>query len=246
MSGMHDPREAFDARYADIYDLIYAGRGKDYAAEAAELAALVRKHRPEASSLLDVACGTGRHLENFATVFDHVEGAELADDMLAMARARLPAVPLHLADMRELALGRTFDAVTCLFAATGHLRTTDELATVAERLVAHVVPGGVVIVEPWWFPENFLPNYVTGDVVTEDGATIARVSHTTEAERVTTMEVHYVVARPDSRPWHFTNEVVNTLFTREEYEHALASAGCDVHYLPEGPSGRGRFVAVRR
>lgn len=242
---MHDPRKPFDARYAGIYDLIYAGRGKDYDAEAAELTSLIREHRPAAASLLDVACGTGRHLESFATMFDHVEGAELADDMLAVARTRLPEVPLHLADMRHLDLGRTFDGVTCLFAATGHLRTTAELNTVAERLVAHAVPGGVVIVEPWWFPDNFLPDYVTGDVVTEDGATIARVSHTTEQDRVTTMEVHYVVASPGVRPRHFTNTVVNTLFTREEYEHALSSAGCTVRYLPEGPSGRGRFVAVR-
>jgi SAM-dependent methyltransferase len=243
---MHDPRPAFDDRYATIYDLIYQGRGKDYLAEATELSRLVTDRRPDASSLVDVACGTGLHLRGFADLFEHVQGVELSEDMLMIAKGRLPFVPLHVGDMRDFDLGRTFDAVTCLFAAVGHMRTPSELAAAAERLVAHLVPGGVVVVEPWWFPDNFIPDYVGGDIVKRDGYTIARVSHTTVEGLVTTMSVHYVVATEAEGPRHFTNTVVNTLFTREQYEHALREAGCaTVEYIVDGPSGRGRFVGVR-
>jgi SAM-dependent methyltransferase len=242
---VHDPRAAFDSRYARIYDLIYQGRGKDYAAEAAEIAGLIRLRRGATATLLDVACGTGLHLRSFADLFDHVEGAELSEDMLAIARRRLPDVPLHIGDMRSLDLGRTFDAVTCLFAAVGHMRDTGELDTAIGRLAAHVVAGGVVVVEPWWFPDNFVPGYIGGDIVTAEGSTIARVSHTTERDKVTSMEVHYVVAEAETGARHFTNTVVNTLFTHEEYENAFLKAGCSVDYDESGPSGRGRFVAVR-
>lgn len=242
---MHDPRPAFDDRYARIYDLIYQGRGKDYPAEAAELAQLVRRRNPAATTLLDVACGTGLHLRAFAGEFDHVEGVELSEDMLTIAKDRLPGVPLHVGDMRDFDLGRTFDAVTCLFAAVGHMRSTGELDAAAARLAAHLSPGGVLVIEPWWFPDNFLPNYVGGDVVRRDGHTIARVSHTVADGLVTTMTVHYVVATAADGPRHFTNQVVNTLFTRAEYETALRRAGCTVEYIVDGPAGRGRFVAVR-
>lgn len=243
---MHDPRPAFDDRYALIYDLIYQGRGKDYAAEAGEIARLVTDRRPDAASLVDVACGTGLHLRAFADLFEHVQGVELSEDMLTVAKDRLPFVPLHVGDMRDFDLGRTFDVVTCLFAAVGHMRTPAELEQAARRLVGHLVPGGVVVVEPWWFPDNFLPGYVGGDVVVRDGYTIARVSHTTARGLVTTMNVHYVVATAQEGPRHFTNTVVNTLFTREQYEQALRAAGCaSVEYLVDGPSGRGRFVGVR-
>lgn len=241
---MHDPRPAFDDRYATIYDLIYQGRGKDYAAEAAELAGLVKRRHPTATTLVDVACGTGLHLRGFADHFQHVEGVELSEDMLTIAKDRLPAVPLHVGDMRDFDLGRTFDAVTCLFAAVGHMRTTEELDTAAARMVAHLVPGGVLVVEPWWFPDNFLPNYVTGDIVRRDGHTIARVSHTVADGVVTRMTVHYVVATEPDGTHHFTNTVVNTLFTREQYETALRKAGCaTVEYQVDGPARR--FVAVR-
>lgn len=242
---MHDPRSAFDSRLANIYDLIYQGRGKDYAAEAAEIAALVRAVRPDAASLVDVACGTGLHLRAFGEIFPHVEGVELSEDMLVIAKDRNPGATLHLGDMRDFAIDRRFDVVTCLFAGIGHMRTEADLDRAAERLVAHLVPGGVAVVEPWWFPEEFLPGYVGGDVVQRDGHTIARVSHTTRDGDVTTMEVHYVVAHPESGIRHFTNAVVNSLFTQERYEEAFRKAGASVSYRPEGPSGRGRFVAVR-
>jgi len=54
-------------RSAEFYDALYAF--KDYAKEAHLLIDLVRQRRPDAASLLDVACGTGKHLEVFRDCF---------------------------------------------------------------------------------------------------------------------------------------------------------------------------------
>ena len=48
------------SRSAHLYDAIYSF--KDYAGEAETLRALVEERAPGARSLLDVACGTGKHL----------------------------------------------------------------------------------------------------------------------------------------------------------------------------------------
>jgi ubiquinone/menaquinone biosynthesis C-methylase UbiE len=45
---------------AEFYDAIYAAK-KDYRAESARVAAIVRNLVPGAQTLLDVACGTGEH-----------------------------------------------------------------------------------------------------------------------------------------------------------------------------------------
>ena len=45
---------------AELYDLIYS-RFKDYPAEARQLAELIRRERPGARTVLDVACGTAEH-----------------------------------------------------------------------------------------------------------------------------------------------------------------------------------------
>jgi ubiquinone/menaquinone biosynthesis C-methylase UbiE len=94
---MSDPTMSY-GRSARWYDTIYSF--KDYAAEADSLRALLAQHRPGARRLLDVACGTGEHLRHLRAHFA-VEGIDASPDMLAIARAKLPGMPLHLADMRS-------------------------------------------------------------------------------------------------------------------------------------------------
>ncbi|WP_329093484.1 MULTISPECIES: class I SAM-dependent methyltransferase [unclassified Streptosporangium] len=235
----------YDGELPEIYDMIYRSRGKDYAEETASVARLVREARPDARSLLDMACGTGPHLAHFAELFEHVEGVELSEDMLALAKRRLPDVPLTKGDMRDFDLGRTFDAVTCMFSSIAHMADAGELDVAVSRLAHHLVPGGVLVIEPWWFPERFASGYVASDSASEDGRTVVRVSHSRVEGRMTRMEVHYLVAEAEEGIRHFTDTLFMTLFTREEYEHALRKAGCAPTYIEGGPSGRGLFLGVR-
>ena len=111
----------YSEQLADVYDLIFGSRGKAYAAEADEVARQVRGRFPMASSLLDVGCGTGNHLQRFREIFDHVEGVEPAPGMRRRAEAKLPSVRIHGADMCGLDLGREFDAVCCMFGPIGYM-----------------------------------------------------------------------------------------------------------------------------
>ena len=43
---------------------------------------------------------------------------------------------------------------------------------------------------------------------------------------------------------HFTEDLLITLFTREQYEEAFRRAGGKVEYLDSGPAGRGLFVGT--
>jgi ubiquinone/menaquinone biosynthesis C-methylase UbiE len=53
---------------SDVYDLAYSH--KNYAAEAAWVRDAIGARVPEARTLLDVARGTGKHLEHLRTHFD--------------------------------------------------------------------------------------------------------------------------------------------------------------------------------
>ena len=81
-----------------VYDVAYSF--KDYEGEAAAISALILDRNVNAGSLLDVGCGTGKHLEYFARHFDHVEGLDLTRGLLEEARRRLPEVTFHEGDMR--------------------------------------------------------------------------------------------------------------------------------------------------
>jgi trans-aconitate methyltransferase len=126
---------------------------KDYAGEAEQIHEIVQRLVPGAASLLDVACGTGRHLEQLRRWYE-VEGLDLDPAMLRHARSRVPEVTLHEGDMRDFALGREFDAVTCLFSAIALVQTVEGLAQAVATMASHLRLGGVLIVEPWDSPEE--------------------------------------------------------------------------------------------
>lgn len=237
---------AFGTEHATVYELTYRHRGKDWEDEARDVTAIVRELRPGASSLLDMACGTGAHLAEFARHFDHTEGVEIAPAMRRRALDRVPpATVVHAGDMRTVRLGRRFDAVTCLFTSAAFLPTVADLATALDRMAGHLVPGGVLVVEPWYFPETFIDGYLGGDLVRLPDRVVSRVSHSVRRADATHLHVEWTVADA-SGIRRFTELEVMSLFTREQYLAAFDLAGCDVDYRPGWLTGRGLFVAVRR
>ncbi|MGH4011337.1 MAG: class I SAM-dependent DNA methyltransferase [Pseudonocardiaceae bacterium] len=235
----------YGADFAEIYDIIHQSRGKDYSGEVEELARLIRARKPNAASVLDVACGTGGHLRFLRELFDRAEGLELSEDMLAIAQTKMPGIRLHQGDMRDFDLAGTFDAITCMFSSIGYLRSTAELDRTLGRLTQHLNPGGVVAIEPWVFPDTFISGYVAADLARVNGRTIARISHSVREGDATKMEVRYIDADGSGiRQLVETHQL--TLFTRDEYEAAFTQAGCTAEYIVEDRFPRGLFVGVHR
>ncbi|WP_329106821.1 class I SAM-dependent methyltransferase [Micromonospora sp. NBC_01699] len=229
---------------ARVYDLVYRARGQDFDREAELVTEIVRARRPDATSLLDVGCGTGEHLLTLSGAFDHVEGLDLSGPMVSVARTKLPGVEIHLRDMRDFDLGRRFDAVISLSTAVAYLPSVAALRVTLTRMVAHLAPGGVLVVEPWYFPENYLDGYIAGDIIRRPEMTVARVSHSRERDGATHIESHWTVAdRHGIR--HFTENHVFGLWTREQYEAAFENAGCKTEYIGDVQAGRGLFVGWR-
>lgn len=224
--------DTYERAQAEIYDAIYAGRGKDYAAETSRLVELVRSRCPAADSLLDVACGSGGHLRHARTQLGHVEGVELSRPMIDEASARVPGVPVHQGDMREFDLGRGFDAAVCLFSSVGYLATTDDLRAAVACMAGHLTPGGVLVIEPWFTPRTFTDRYIARDLLEEPGRVIARVSHSRREGRRVPIRVHYVVAETDGGVRHFQDVHRMTLFTDEEYASAFTAAGLEPEAIP--------------
>ncbi len=217
-----DGMEAYE-RSAEAYDLVYDGIGKDYAAEAAAVTALVRERHPAARTLLDVACGTGGHLRHLREGFT-VEGVELSGHMAARARARLPGVEVHEGDMRLFSLGRTFDAVTCLFSSIGYTRTVEDLARAVTAMAGHLVPGGVLVVDGWLTPDQWDDGRVEAIAAEAPGRAVARTCRSWRLGRTSVLDMTWVVTTPAGTDT-FAERHELGLFTRDEARTALAGAG---------------------
>lgn len=227
---------------ARLYDRIYDF--KDYRAEAEALAELIRRDlRSGGRRLLDVACGTGLHLQLLRAEFE-VEGLDLDGDLLEIAHERLPGIPLHQGDMIDFDLGREFDVVTCLFSSIGYVRTLDNLYKAVGTMAAHLLPGGLLLIEPWFTPAAWKPDTVHSLFIDEPELKIARINTSQADGRLSYMDFHYLVGTPEGVE-HFVERHELGLFEQEEMLDAVRAAGLEVTYDPKGPMGRGLYTGRR-
>jgi SAM-dependent methyltransferase len=227
-------------RSAALYDALYSW--KDYAAEAIRLRELIAT-RSAGTRLLDVACGTGKHLEQLRQWYD-VEGLDLDPRLLELARARLPGVPLHQAEMTQFELGRQFDAVLCLFSSIGYVKTPARLRRAVASMARHVAPGGVLVVEPWFAPETFHPGRPHALFVDQPELKICRMNVSAVRGAVSVLDFHYLVATPDGVERLSEHHQLG-LFTRDQYLDAFRAAELEVEHDPTGLTDRGLYVGVR-
>jgi len=229
-------------RFVPFYDDAHAF--KDYAGEAEYLVEVIRRHHPTARSLLDVACGTGRHLEHLRRDFE-VEGLDVNPLFLDIARHRLPGVTLHEGDMTEFDLARTFDVVAVLFGSITFARTVGAMERSIGALARHVAPGGLVLVEPLWEPDTHREGELKLNVVDKPDLKIAWMYTNERVGDVAHWENHFLVGTPDGVD-AFVEVHEAGLFTDAQYRHAFASAGLAIiEWDPEGAWGRGLYVAHR-
>ncbi len=229
-------------RSARLLDLISAGH--DYADDAHRLEWIIESATPIlVESLLDVGCGTGNHLAALRTRFA-VEGLDLDPAVLTIARDRLPDVPLHRADMTRFDLGRQFDAVLCLGSAVGYARTTPILRRTVENLAHHVNHGGVVVIVPWVYPDEWIDGHVSAEFVDLPDIKVAQFGVSGQVGAISSLDFHYLVAKGGAVE-SFVERHELGLFSHEEYLAAFVAAGLDVSYLPDGLGDSGLFVGVK-
>lgn len=230
---------------ADLYDLVY-GQFKDYAAESAALASLVRERVPSATRLLDVACGTGAHARHWT--LEHgfaVDGLDLEQRFVDRAAAKCPDGTFTRGDMTAFALGRRYDAVVCLFSAIGYARSVERLGHALECMARHTLPGGVVVVEPWFEPGQMEAGHTTMTTAETPQRKICRATLTEIDGTVSRLRFEYLVAEATGITRASETHELG-LFTRDEMAGAFAGAGLDCEYLPEGLTGRGLYVGRHR
>jgi ubiquinone/menaquinone biosynthesis C-methylase UbiE len=228
---------------ADLYDAFYDALDKDYDEEARKVMRLVRRHLRKPRTLLDVACGTGRHIQVFARTLDCV-GVDIHPGMLEIAKQRCPDVTLLRGDMTTLDLGsQRFDVVTCLFSSVAYSPTVKVLRTAIARMAAHLSPRGVLVVEPWFAPDEWDDGHMAVLTVDEPSRKAARISRASRRGDMSVLDFDYLVADArGTRHMHERHEL--RLFRWDQYVRAFEAAGLAVDVDDYGLFGRGLLLGT--
>lgn len=212
-----EPADWFEHWFGDEYLRLYPHRDETDAAEAIELIAAHMKGQV-VNSVLDLACGAGRHSRLLCDRWWTV-GLDLSPALLKVARGESPDSPYVRADMRELPFATgTFDLAVNLFTSFGYFDDDREHAQVLKCVGRTTRRGGTFVLD-FLNPEEVRRNLVERDQRIVGGATVEQF------RRIST-DGKYVEKTIRVRGREYLERV--RLLTPGELQEMLDAAGFDV------------------
>lgn len=229
---------------AKYYNLIYSW--KDYKGESTRIKQLIEKYKISVgNNLLDVGCGTGKHLEYFKDDFS-CTGCDINIEMLNIAREKIKDVFFIQADMITLDLKKKYDVIICLFSSIGHVKTYNNLEKTIQNFSNHLENGGVVIIEPWLTKSTYdagRPGMTTYD---SDDIKIARLNTTKIEKDLSILEFYYLIAERNKDIVSFYEKHELGLFEIDNFLKYMNKAGLKSEFLKDGlMKARGLYVGIK-
>lgn len=144
----------FGHLYSQYYDLLY--QDKDYIGEVEYINGLIKTHKSDALTILDLGCGTGKHAELFCDTGYNVHGIDLSTDMLKIAEQRRSGKESRLSfghsNLQNLALNQKFDVIISLFHVMSYQNSNQELVKAFQVAKKHLTNDGIFIFDFWYGP----------------------------------------------------------------------------------------------
>ncbi|MFX0005107.1 MAG: class I SAM-dependent DNA methyltransferase [Promethearchaeota archaeon] len=229
---------------AKYYDLIYSW--KDYKEEVKSIKKLINQYKiSEENELLDVGCGTGKHLEYLKDDFSCI-GSDINTEMLDVARQKVSGVTFIEADMITLDLNKKFDVIISLFSSIGHVKTYDNLEQTLQNFSKHLKKGGIVIIEPWLTKSTYdagRPGMTTYD--TED-IKIARLNTTKIEDDLSILEFYYLIAERNKDIVYYSEKHELGLFEIDKFLNYMTNSSLKSQFLEDGlMKGRGLYIGIK-
>lgn len=228
-------------------------RPEDYAEEAGLYIRVIKElaERP-VTDVLELGSGGGNNASHMKAHFD-LTLVDLSAGMLEVSEALNPECEHVHGDMRDVRVGRDFDAVF-VHDAVMYMTVEDDLRAAIETAAAHLRPGGVAVFVPDETTETFEPTTDHGGHDGPDGRALRYLEwcHPPEpGETSYRLSFAYLLREADGTVSVAHDEHRFGLFSRTTWIALLEGAGLRVTTLRHdygGSSGVGRremFAGVR-
>jgi len=227
------------SKTAQYYDLLYSF--KDYENEAQQIKNLIAQEYPAASSILDVACGTAEHAKHLSKTFQ-IDGIDMEPEFVEIAQSKVSSGKFWAVDMSDFDLGIQYDVIQCLFSSIGYLKQAEQVVDALACFKKHLNPEGVILIEPWFSPEQWNVGTPHMLAIDQPDLKICRMNTSGLEGRISKIHFHYLIGTPQGVE-HLTEDHELALYTPDEMLSFFKEAGLAVRYDPEGIFGRGLYIA---
>ena len=229
---------------ASYYDELYNALGKDYPKEVKKTEAFIKKHiKSNGKALLDVGCGTGHHAGLLSKRYQ-VDGLDLDENILSVARKKHPHIPFYQGNMIDFKLNKRYDIIISLFSSIGYVQNKNNLNKTIKNLANHLSSGGMMLVEPWFSPDEWNPGKVFTLHVNQPELKITRMSHSSRRGTLSILEFQYLIGTKKGIE-HRTETHKLGLFYKKDYLNAFNKANLSVVHDPKGLDGRGLYIGIK-
>ena len=127
-------------KFYRFYDLVMGDRSD----AARYIAGLIADHKPDARSVLEIACGTGSILGILSETYE-VAGLDRSRPMLSIAQKRLRHSRFFRQEITNFRIPQRFDAVVCVFDSINHLIRFADWEKTFRCVARHLKDGGLFI-----------------------------------------------------------------------------------------------------
>lgn len=138
--------------YAQYYNLLY--KDKDYQKEADYIQHLIRQYsNTDSQSVIDFGCGTGIHASFLSAHGYQVDGVDLSEQMIRLARQKeTDTLHFHVGDITTVNLKKKVDVVVSLFHVFSYINSNDDVEKLLDNVSCHLKSGGLFIFDCWYGP----------------------------------------------------------------------------------------------
>ena len=213
----------YKTAFGALYPVLYAHRTVDaarpearFAGEALELA--------RGERVLDLCCGTGRHMVHFLERTPEVVGLDFSPELLRIARATVgPGARLLRGDMRTLPFDGAFDAVVNFFTSFGYFFSKGENLEVVRGVARALKSGGRFFID--YLNRAYAERTLVPESVRERDGCVIRETRwiDRDAQRINKT----TVVSKNGEPLGRTSESVR-LYDLEEFRALLHAGGLHV------------------
>ncbi len=188
----------------------------------------IEKYNVPGKEILDLGCGTGTITYQLALKGYELTGVDLSADMLAIARQKTEALPVHYfqQNMAKLELNRAFDLVLILCDALNYLDSKEKVLKTFNKVYEHLNNNGMLLFDvhsPYKMTHLF-----GNETFTYQSEDVSYIWECIQDDLRVQHDLTLFIKREDALHERHYETHIQTTFSIEEYDAMLAKAGFTV------------------